>query len=170
MDCPISDYTAFPFENEFGHYKNDLKSGNKPLVQFCNNIERDLVFNNQKVTCTTDSEILRYEMTENIYQVQKLKFKNFEFTVEKPNNVILLKDESLVRIKDMVCSSIEENPDEVHIVGEKLQISDQPVHEYPTIAVELGIFKVTATNKCGSIQCTLNEMSSKVALFQIYAL
>ncbi|KAJ8677672.1 hypothetical protein QAD02_013459 [Eretmocerus hayati] len=126
VDGTVSDYTTFPFENEFGHNKKDIKSGNKPLEQSCSNIQKDLVFNEQKVPYTTGSKILKHKMTDNIHQVQKLKCKNFELTLKRPNDVILLRNGSLVRIKGMACSSIGNNPDKVHIVDQRSASSCLP--------------------------------------------
>ncbi|OXU30395.1 hypothetical protein TSAR_005689 [Trichomalopsis sarcophagae] len=35
FDCSLSDITAFPFENKLGQIKKSIRSGRKPLHQFC---------------------------------------------------------------------------------------------------------------------------------------
>lgn len=44
MDCPLSDITAFEFENALGLLKDNVNCGYKPLTQICNRIKEKIFF------------------------------------------------------------------------------------------------------------------------------
>ncbi|KAJ8678310.1 hypothetical protein QAD02_014097 [Eretmocerus hayati] len=102
MDCPASFLTAFPFENDLGEFKRFIRSGNKPLAQICIKIERDLEFNLEKATIPAELQILKSKEVDNLLVIQKIKFKNYQFSVKSPYHVILFKNGSIVEIKKYV--------------------------------------------------------------------
>ncbi|KAJ8687794.1 hypothetical protein QAD02_023588 [Eretmocerus hayati] len=169
MDCPASFLTAFPYENDLGELKRSIRSGNRPIAQICTKIERDLEFNLKKATVTTELQILKSKQVDNLLHIQKIKFKNYQFSVKRPDNMILFKDGSIVEIKSMLSSSVTTDPSKVFILGEQIKILE-PAFNYPTCSSLLREYCVERGESGDLVKFSLADMQCKYCLFEIFEL
>ncbi|KAJ8670233.1 hypothetical protein QAD02_001492 [Eretmocerus hayati] len=169
MDCPASFLTAFPYENDLGELKRSIRSGNRPMAQICTKIERDLEFNLKKATVTTELQILKSKQVDNLLHIRKIKFKNYQFSVERPDNMILSKDGSIVEIKSMLSSSVTINPSKVFILGEQIKILE-PAFNYPTCSSLLREYCVERGESGDLVKFSLADMQCKYCLYEIFEL
>jgi len=90
MKCSLSNYTAFPFENLLGKMKRMLRSGNRPLAQFCRRQHELLYAVSKKVTLPQTVMILKTGLSESCGRtpIKKIKYKETILTCKKPNNVV----------------------------------------------------------------------------------
>lgn len=107
-NCSISRITAFPFESLLGKMKKCLRTANKPLAQLCRHLHEHSFVKNSKPAVPEIMEILNE--TEN--SILKLRYKQFVITNSSPNNVILLKDKTVVRVSEIILTD-----DNVMIIG-----------------------------------------------------
>lgn len=98
MKCSLSRISAFPFESLLGKMKKCLRTANKPLAQLCRRLHEHTFLKNAKPNVPEIMEIL--EETDN--SILKLRYKQFVITNSSPNNVILLKDKSIVRVSGII--------------------------------------------------------------------
>lgn len=47
FNCPLTDVSAFSFENRLGKIKRFLHGGKKPLIQLCRRLQEDYLFRNE---------------------------------------------------------------------------------------------------------------------------
>ncbi|KAJ8682882.1 hypothetical protein QAD02_018674 [Eretmocerus hayati] len=167
MECPASFFTAFPFENELGECKRFIRSGNRPLGQICTKVDRDLEFNFKKATINTELQILKSKQIDYLFHVQKLKFKNYQFSIKKPDNIIWFKDGSIVEIKSMITSSLSNDPTRLFVIGEQIEIL-KPASSYPTCSSLLGEYSVKRRSDGNLVKFPLSDMKGKYCLFEIF--
>ncbi|KAJ8681372.1 hypothetical protein QAD02_017159 [Eretmocerus hayati] len=169
MNCDITKYTAFPFENDLGVMKRDLRSGNKPLAQLCRRkAEKDLLIERPAIPplyC-----ILKTANRKGGGKViTKFKCKGYEIGLSYPNNIVLLENGSFMRVKE-----ISEEGD-----GSKRNFfmkgtgftKKSPAFSYPPNAFGvLNIFVVEENPAACLIKWSVKDIKSKCCVFQIYEL
>lgn len=118
MNCPISNITAYPFENTLGKIKKLIRHGTKPLSQLCRRLNEVLSLETEKTTAPPLVKILRKLRLDNSDKVpiKRLQFKNTLMTDKVPNNTVLLNNNKIFQITSIY---IPQNSDEksIEIVG-----------------------------------------------------
>ncbi|KAJ8677650.1 hypothetical protein QAD02_013437 [Eretmocerus hayati] len=101
MGCDITQYTAFPFENNLGvTLKGGLRSDNKPLAQICQRTaEQDLSIERPEVPAT--HRILKIAKRRERRVITKLKCRGFEMSSSYPKNIGLLDNGDFMRITEI---------------------------------------------------------------------
>ncbi|KAJ8682608.1 hypothetical protein QAD02_018400 [Eretmocerus hayati] len=160
MDCPVTDFDAFLSENQMGDVKKHVKSGFKPLAQLCTKVERDLEINHEKVRTPPELQLLKSKEIHGVIHVQKLVYKSHNLSPKASNNYIFMKDGSLIRIKDVICSSLNATPSKVIIIGVKRQLLG-PGYDHPTNSSHLVIYQVDGDDGSETIQLSLSHVENK---------
>ncbi|KAJ8678101.1 hypothetical protein QAD02_013888 [Eretmocerus hayati] len=92
INCPVTYLDEFIFEGYLSELKKSLRSGNRPLAQLCQKVEFDMEFNSKKAVSNIDLLILNHNESENLHHVSRLKYLNFELTIKKPDNIIVVEE------------------------------------------------------------------------------
>lgn len=144
--CSLSYLTAFLFENLLGKIKRNLRSGFKPLEQFCNRLEGCEEFSqpDKKILYPGELSILKCVKKNNELRIQKLKFKNYELRTKEPNNRVFMNDGSIVEIESIIASCTDPQNvtvNNIKIFGKKFKIR-KPAYSYPCNSTLLSTFLV----------------------------
>ncbi|KAJ8665454.1 hypothetical protein QAD02_007116 [Eretmocerus hayati] len=169
MECPASFFTAFLFENELGECKRFIRSSNRPLGQICTKVERDLEFNFKKAPINTELQISKSKQIDYLFHVRKLKFKNYQFSIKKPDNIIWFKDGYIVKMKSMITSSLSNDPTRLLVIGEQIEIL-KPAFSYPTCSSLLGEYSVKRRSDGNLVKFPLSDMKGKYCSFKIFGM
>ena len=97
MGCSLSRITTFPFESLLGHIKKYLRTPYRPLAQLCRRLHEQFFVKNTKPAVPPLFEILEG----NEIGITKIKYKQFEIRTTSPNNTILMKDKTVIKVKKM---------------------------------------------------------------------
>ena len=166
--CCLSDLTAFPFENALGYMKKRLRSGRKPLHQYCSRITEENSLNEEKSSLPPILEIITSSKTEviNKMHVTSIKFKDYFYTVKRPNNCVMLNSGDFCLISKM--ESVAKN--EITFYGKKLKLIEE-AFEAPTKASDLNIHKVSECDtNCVNIKFTLQDICKKALYLKMFEL
>ena len=106
--CNITNLTAFPFESELGKIKKQLRSGHKPLEQLCRRMAKESLCHVQ-VEIPPMLTVIKTRVENSVTVITKIKFKGYELSVSKPNNVVLLKDKNILKIKRICLLNLKTN-------------------------------------------------------------
>lgn len=100
MNCPMSNITAYPFENALGKIKKMIRHGNKPLSQLCRQFNEVLSLETEKTVTSSAVKILRKLRMDNSgkVQIKRLQYKNILVTDKAPNNTVLLNNNKIFQI------------------------------------------------------------------------
>lgn len=92
MNCPMSEITAYPFENTLGKIKKLLRHGKNPLAQVCRRLS-EIATHEKKPEMPRKIRILRQLRPNNfgVVNVKRIKYKNSIITNKYPKNTVLLK-------------------------------------------------------------------------------
>ncbi|KAJ8672667.1 hypothetical protein QAD02_017210 [Eretmocerus hayati] len=170
MGCPLSDISAFCFENLLGRMKKILQSGNRPLAELQNKLhdfcpdkkpDKPLEF----VAYPSASQKHAKEGAVNLFKVQ---YKDSTLTGKAPNNVVQLVTGEVMLIQKMTSTDATlKSIDSISLEGQELKIVG-PAFEYPGDSSILNIHKVQKVAQAPSKQFTLREVDSKMMLFEIF--
>lgn len=164
--CTLSKLTAFPFENELGNIKKRLRSGYKALHQYCSRLTEEFSLNFKKESLPPILEIITSSksIVENKLIVTSIKYKEFFYTIKKPNNCVMLNNGDFCLINKM--ESHEKN--KIIFYGKKLNLIGE-AFESPTKASDLYIHKVSEINThCLSVKFFLEDICKKAIFFKIF--
>lgn len=164
MKCSLSNYTAFPFENQLGKIKRMLRSGNRSLAQFCRRQHESFNAELKKVTLPKTIIILKIGLPEPYGRIpiKKIKYKETILTCKNPNNVVYLTNKNIIKIKTMY---IPQNRKKKNIIltGYKLKIV-KPMFTFPDDSDKLDMWQVVETTI--ETTCLLQSVISKMVLLK----
>ncbi|KAJ8680003.1 hypothetical protein QAD02_015790 [Eretmocerus hayati] len=163
MDCPVMDYSAFPFENALKKIKDLAESGNKPLAQACNKIQ-DYV-QCEKPVKKPEFESLSEKKSRGQYSYKNVKFRDCNISLSGNNNVVALNNGELMRIKSITSSSKNCGPDQIVIKGTRVSIVGS-AFTYPCDSSLLDIHRVRE-NELDMIESVLSSVIQKWILLNI---
>lgn len=91
MGCPISEITAYPFENALGKLKQLIRNGNKPLSQLCRRLNEIFLSNVEKASVPSAFEILKQSKPDinGKILITKVKYKGVILAVKEPNDSVM---------------------------------------------------------------------------------
>ena len=160
--CTLSDFTAFPFENELGFIRLFMRSGNKPLAQLCERMaERDLI--KEKVVYPKDIHILRSIKKKSEQIIKKIKYKNYILSIQKPNNIVLMKNKEFLQI-----TKIFQNASKTFLL-EGIPVNRiEKAFDYPLDTCEFDIFIAKVDQNVKKEIYYLNDVERKAMLLHIY--
>ncbi|KAJ8673247.1 hypothetical protein QAD02_004509 [Eretmocerus hayati] len=160
MQCDLSHYTAFPFENYLQFLNKKIKSGFSPLAQLCNRVAEEWSIEPKPAEPPKLIEILKpSKISENSdTAVDKVKFKYVTLTKKSPNNTVMLKSGKILMIKEMKLPGSEKDPAKIQVTGEILETVGD-VYHYPTLSSQMNIHKVQRTKN--KITCELHDVELK---------
>lgn len=122
MKCPLSNITAFPFENALGKIKKLLRSGNKPIAQICRRLHEIFFAQSKTPTVAPSVKILRSLCADASGKViiKRVLYKGVIITSKSPNETILLDTGTLLMINEIYLP-LNETLDNIKIRGIKLE-------------------------------------------------
>ncbi|KAJ8687201.1 hypothetical protein QAD02_022995 [Eretmocerus hayati] len=170
MDCPLMDFSAFPFENLLGKLKKLVESGNKPLAQLINKIFD--YFSSEKAQEKPDFEILKEKKErdeQGLYQYQRIRLLDCELSTKRPENVVLLKTGEIIAIISIKAPSKQSALSEICIEGRSIEILG-PALNYPCDSSALNMFKVSHDTNNPVIKSNLALIKCKMVLLDIFEL
>lgn len=173
FNCPLTDISAFPFENTLGKIKRYLESGNKPLAQLIRRLEEEFQFSDPKPAKPLKCKVLKAKLNkhrEEIVQIQRLQYKDCELSTTSPNNVVLLENNDVLQISSMYSSTNTNQADKIQIKGRKLNVL-APGLTYPEGCSNLDIYEVDLSQKSDTtIESIASKISCKMVLLTIVEL
>ncbi|KAL7291243.1 hypothetical protein TKK_0014852 [Trichogramma kaykai] len=98
MKSNINDMSAFPFENELGKIKKILRSPHHTLAQYCRRIHEEREILELKAKLPADLIIIKERKTIGLISI---KYQQQFLSIKHPNNTVLLKNKSVVKIIEM---------------------------------------------------------------------
>lgn len=84
MKCPLSNITAFPFENALGKIKKLLRSGNKPIAQICRRLHEIFFAQSKTPTvafCKNIEELLCRCIRKSYYKASTIQRRYYYFKI-----------------------------------------------------------------------------------------
>lgn len=176
--CPLSEITAFSFENELGKMKKMLRSGRKPLAQLCRRLHEAFSVNDKKVTLPPAVTVLTKlcQTPTGIIPIKKLKFKGATISTKSPNNNVQLQNGKLLQINNMY---IPPNGDmEDIVISGSVLTKKKPMFLYPCNSKTLNMWEVTAGQEiqqtwplsCVSLKMVILNVSAELREGKTYAM
>lgn len=164
MKCSLSNYTAFPFENQLGKMKRMLRSGNRSLAQFCRRQHESFYAESKKVTLPKTIIILKTGPSEPCGRtpIKKIKYKETILTCKKPNNVVFLTNKNIIKINTMYIPQNGRKKD-IILTGYKLKIV-KPMFTFPDNSGKLDMWQVVETTI--ETTCLLQSVACKMVLLK----
>lgn len=165
--CSLTKLTAFPFENALGKMKKRLRSGRKPLHQLCCRLTEEYSLEKEKVTVPPTFEILTSTTKpgEKKVNVTSLKYKDFFYTIKKPNNCVMLTNGDFCLINKMESN----NKNDITFFAKKLKFIGE-AFETPTKSSDLNIHLVSDNDNKISVKFSLNDINKKAMFIKIFEL
>lgn len=164
--CSLSDINAFSFENALSAIKKRLRSSFKPLEQLCSRLLEEEQIQSAKAQIPPSFEFKKYKTKDGSIKIRKLKYKQFTLSAE-PDDIVLLQDKRIVKIKLISASSEEIQEDNIVISGNVLPIQES-AFKYPLDSSLLNIFQIK--NSESSVECSfsLKNIVCKMICLKIY--
>lgn len=179
MEAPLSAISAFEFENCLGKLKSLIKS-RKDIVpqrikrlsefEFCPQASENIKFAVNNIVKKKENIII--EKSKNSNTVEKIIFKDMIITNQKPNNMVILETNEVVKIKE-----IFENDNDIFMEAYNIQIIGDSFR-YPVQSSKIGIVKLgeqdanmkfislnKIKNKC--LLLTVNEIRHAIPLLHV---
>ncbi|KAJ8678823.1 hypothetical protein QAD02_014613 [Eretmocerus hayati] len=164
MDCPVMDYSAFPFENALKKIKDLVESGNKPLAQACNKIQYYVQC--EKPVKKPEFEASGGKKSGGHISYKNVKIRNCNISLGgNNNNVVSLHNGDLMRIKSIRSNTKNCGPDQIVIKGTRVSIVGS-AFTYPCDSSLLDIHRVRE-NELETIESTLASVAQKWILMKI---
>lgn len=168
FECTLDEMSAFKMENALGEIKRHLNSGFKPVEQHCRSVlEHELLDIGKPKMMPKPFEVLSFKQTkDDICIINKLKYSQFKLTAKSPNNVVLLKNGTIISIDNIFTTSNDfEDLEKIKVSGNIVDL-DGPAYEYPTNSALFDIYRVKKTS---DIQCTflLEEIKKKMFFLNV---
>ncbi|KAJ8666968.1 hypothetical protein QAD02_008630 [Eretmocerus hayati] len=169
MGCPLSDISAFCFENLLGKIKKILQSGNRPLAELQNKLHDYCPDKRPDKPSEFMAHPAYQKNSKNgVVNLHKIEYKDSTLTVKSPNNVVQLTSGEILLIKSMSTTDPSlKNMDSVSLEGEQLNIMG-PAFDYPGDSSVLNIYQVQKSTNAPSKQFTLRDVDSKMMMFDIF--
>ena len=159
MGCSLIKYTAFPFESFLGKLKKYVRTANRPLAQLCRRLhELKLLSRRKEVKIPTLIEVLKEKQR----QITEIKYKNCIITTKSPNNVILTKDDTILKIK-----SIIRDPDENILVKGEVLKKKKPIFTYPFNSKHLRMWQLRIEPTGNEETCDIQNVDCKLVKLSI---
>lgn len=167
MNCPLTQISAYPFENTLGKIKKKIRNGNKPLQQVCRRLHEAFCINNKRAVVPPIIEIqrqLKVDADRNI-TIKRLTFKQSIITSKAPNNTVLLLDGTILEIKRIFM------PENSTVQSIKLQgmIIQKigPMLSYPCNSEDLQMWTVTKKGQRHLFNCEIKDIRTKMVVLDI---
>lgn len=171
MQTSLSNFSAFPFENMLGKIKKLIRTPKSPLVQVVNRLaELDAMPSKIIRLHNVISDIIFCKTTDTVtalLPVKKIVMCNITITVNQPNNVVLLRNGNIFKIKKLyVTKRAITQLDEVIIEGYAITIQGN-VFDYPHASSDFGIFLLGNSVK-NSTRYSALDIESKCVYLKVY--
>lgn len=98
----LDKFSCFPFENYLRMLRLKIKNSPKPLEQLINRINEENLYSNVKEFDKL-YPIVHYSKLKSTFTL--VEFQDFTISYKKPNNVCLLKDNSILIVKKILMSN-----------------------------------------------------------------
>lgn len=98
----LDKFSCFPFENYLRMLKLKIKNSSKPFKQLINRINKENLYSNVKEFDKL-YPIVHYSKLKSTFTL--VEFQDFTISYKKPNNVCLLKDNSILIVKKILMSN-----------------------------------------------------------------
>ena len=131
MECSLNAISAFPFESCLGKLKKLVRTPNRPLEQVCRRLHEKSFIPTERAMPNDKYTILKRssEIVNGHVHVYKLKYTEFTLTNNTPNDVILLRDNRIMKITKIFFA--EESPDDLKVTGAIWKVK-RTMFGYPT--------------------------------------
>lgn len=169
MKAPLSQFSAFDFENSLGFIKTFLKSPTNPIAQ----IQRKLhIFHSNSsennipllYPLTLSTKYCLGNVKENFELKVSFSYVNingFKVTVTHPDNVCLLKNGYIFLVKEIVSKKLHKyKPTDIFLKGNIFRdVSD--FFEYPMRSKEIGLYNVKNLDK-NIVEFNIHKVEKKI--------
>lgn len=160
MGCSLSCVSAYPFESALGRLGKSVRTANRPLAQVCRRIHERQLIAMKRPTVPTQFQIIRTVIDRNgVEQAIKVRYRTSILTNKTPDNVILLKDSTIVQIDKMIV--LTKNPDTIRIEGKELKRS-KPLYKYPSNSKYVRIWELRSQPSPVTGTCRLDAIVTKM--------
>jgi len=169
LNCNLNYINCFSFENFLRLLKQYVRKADKPLAQVCRRLSETEIYSKPSIPHFV--EILKVrkvmENTNKVF-ISKLKLHGLYVITDKhPNNVVLLQDNTILRIKRIVNTETSESP-EITIQGIKVT-ETKYIYKYPTnssdikmyIIVKFSSYVTTYSINCIQQKCIIFSLQLK---------
>lgn len=167
LGLPVSEISAFDFENALHKIKLELNSGFKPMEQFCKKMKLKLIHKkNCKVKLPPKGPIIiKKKKNENFDTeiITEIEYKQTKISIHSPNNIVLLKNLIVLEVEEILC----ENSTDFSVNG-KILDKKGPSFTYPINSQALNIYEIENNNlKNIKLKCKLSDIDCKAFLISI---
>lgn len=128
---PISQFSAYTYENFLGKIRKYVRSGNLPLAQFARRYLCEQKITRKKTTIKPVLEIIKRQR----YKSKALKYKNYFIRPAAPDNMVLLTNFDIFEIRSIY------QKDELYFMRGKVWSIKKPIFEYPCDSKLLNMFQ-----------------------------
>lgn len=161
FQCPLSKINAFAFENELGHMEKLLCGVDEPQKQFCYRMKEKEMFA-EKVKLPPEVEICTKNKTSGV--IKKVKYYRYTLYVNKPNNIVLLKNDTYFKIE-----RFQEKEKNLFVEGRNIHILKIALdHSFEEICRKMKIINVDENIQLPVKKYTINHISTKGLIFKIF--
>lgn len=169
MQASVSNFSSFPFENELGKIKKMIRSPNNPIVQVVNRLAEadalpDYIIRPRSVLGNFGSI---KEIRESRSTIENIEIKNVVLSSSRPNNLALLNDGNIIRIKKItVAQSAEFRTSDLFIEGYLIEIKGN-AFKYPQDSSKFGIFELGKRASNTLVERSGSDFDKKCIFFKI---
>lgn len=151
--CNFSEISAFPFENFIGKLTSLIRTPHRPLSQICRRLhELNKIDPPIPSSLPFRIQILKWNDT----NILKVKYREYILTTEKPDNFVMLQNNTLLRI-----IRITRTPESIEIEGNPWKVKKSSFM-YPTDSRKLYMWQLRSIPENTIIQCDLNDVKFKM--------
>lgn len=169
--CPLSQLTAFCFENKLGLIKKYVRHGKKPLAQVSKRIEEEFELNNE-IAEISEIKVMKCKKFKDRVTIQRLQVYDSVITSKNPDNVVILKNKTIVQVDKMDSLYLNPSEEDINIHGNILKIM-KPALEYPSSSADLDMFQMEIPDmkeNLEKITFKICDIKSKMVLLKIFEL
>lgn len=149
MQCSLSHFTAFPFENYLGKMKRFIRTANRPLAQICRRLHELNCLKKAKPCLPPFTEVIRSKKNE----VKKIVYKNFTITGTSPDNMLILNDNTIIQINQL--------HDNLMIEG-NIWEKKKPIFTYPTNSKKFNMWQLENYVSSVGFACSIHDVKCKL--------
>lgn len=117
FNCSLSRISCFPFESVLGEIKRTIRTPNKSLSQICRRLgEKDMFV--KKVISDSSNKILKKVVRDSKIYIKQIRWNLMTIATNKGNNMVLLKNNTIMKIKSIYCDKDDDSLSNIIIEGE----------------------------------------------------
>lgn len=151
MRCSLSEMTAFPLESMLRKIKRYLRSPHHTIAQLCRRLHEESLIS-QRANLISEIEIKKKSYSE----IKKLQYKRSLLSSKTPDNVVLLKDNTIVEIKKIY------HGEQFIMIEGKIWNVKSSIYNYPVSSNLLHMWELHSHVSNNNIIISLNEIQNKM--------